>query len=183
MNTARNQLHRETEGKLRAALLFFMEQEKEPTVGQLCEKAGINRSTFYRHYMDVAELMEKTEEEIQQGLFGHIYGIADEDGLRMSEKLMETIVTYMGENRHFYKTFLRSHSGPLAGARWQKFWDSMLVPRFRYHGVRNEAHMRYFFEYTKAGFTRVLVCWLDQGCPESPKELAEVLYKMLPAVE
>ena len=69
MNTANNQLHQETERRLRQELLGFLELEQEPTVGQLCKAAQINRSTFYRHYRDIPDLMEKTEKEIQKGLF------------------------------------------------------------------------------------------------------------------
>ena len=59
MNTANNQLHQETERRLRQELLCFLEREKEPTVSELCEAAQINRSTFYRHYRDIPDLMEK----------------------------------------------------------------------------------------------------------------------------
>ena len=69
MNTANNQLHQETERRLRQELLCFLEREQEPTVSELCEAAQINRSTFYRHYRDIPDLMEKTEKEIQKGLF------------------------------------------------------------------------------------------------------------------
>ena len=69
MNTANNQLHQETERRLRQELLGFLAREQEPTVSELCEAARINRSTFYRHYRDIPDLMEKTEKEIQKGLF------------------------------------------------------------------------------------------------------------------
>ena len=34
------------------------------TVRELCERTGINRSTFYNHYRDVYDLLEKIEEEM-----------------------------------------------------------------------------------------------------------------------
>ena len=74
MNTSGNQLHMETERKLREALLFYMEQEKAPTVGQLCQRAQINRSTFYRHYTDVYDLMNRVEQEFQHGLYRSLDG-------------------------------------------------------------------------------------------------------------
>ncbi len=43
-------------------------QRGKKSISQLCEEAGINRSTFYRHYRDVYDLMDRTEREIQQGL-------------------------------------------------------------------------------------------------------------------
>ena len=34
------------------------------SVKELCEKAGINRGTFYSHYEDIYDLLEKIENEI-----------------------------------------------------------------------------------------------------------------------
>ena len=64
MNTANNSLRQDTDRRIRQVLLASLEQGKEPTVGEICAGAGINRSTFYRHYLDVYDLMEKTETEI-----------------------------------------------------------------------------------------------------------------------
>ena len=68
MNVVNNQLKQETDRRLQEALLSCMEEERTPSVGKLCAMAGINRSTFYRHYLDVYDLMEKTERHIQTEL-------------------------------------------------------------------------------------------------------------------
>lgn len=182
MNTANNQLHKETEKRLRKALLFYMNEEKEPTVGQLCAHAGINRSTFYRHYVDVFDLMEKTEKEIQQGLFESLRG--DESFLARiasSPEALLPLITYIGENRHFYRMYMRKYGGVPLADQFTRFWERRIVPYFRTRGIENEAHMRYYFEYVKAGFMMVIGCWLDGGCQEPPEELAEILYKMMPS--
>ena len=49
MNIANNQLRQDTDRRLRKALLSCMEEERTPSVGELCAMTGINRSTFYRH--------------------------------------------------------------------------------------------------------------------------------------
>jgi hypothetical protein len=41
--------------------------------------------------------------------------------------------------------------------------------------------MRYYFSYAKSGFETVLHMWLEGGCIESPREIAEIIHKMLPA--
>ena len=38
-------------------------------VGKLCEKAGINRSTFYRHYADIYALLDSIVDECFEELF------------------------------------------------------------------------------------------------------------------
>ena len=38
------------------------------SVTELCERAGINRATFYAHYADPSDLLRSIEEEIMSGL-------------------------------------------------------------------------------------------------------------------
>ena len=51
------------------------------TVRELCERTGINRSTFYNHYRDVYDLLEKIEEEMLAELAEQLKKIAGESGL------------------------------------------------------------------------------------------------------
>ena len=44
--------------------------EKAVTITALCEKAGVNRTTFYKHYRGTWEIVEKLEEELIQGING-----------------------------------------------------------------------------------------------------------------
>ena len=111
MNTSGNQLHMETERKLREALLFFMEQEKAPTVGQLCQRAQINRSTFYRHYTDVYDLMNRVEQEFQHGLYRSLDGdSAFLARLGSKPEELEPLIAYIGQNPHFYRVYLQKYA-------------------------------------------------------------------------
>ena len=38
------------------------------TVREICEEAGINRSSFYSHYQDVFDMMERVEATMAKGL-------------------------------------------------------------------------------------------------------------------
>ena len=182
MNTANNQLHQETERRLRQELLGFLAREQEPTVSELCEAARINRSTFYRHYRDIPDLIEKTEKEIQKGLFRTVGRQGDFLArLESSSDALESLITYIGQNRHFYRIYLRKHGDAALEDGYQLFWEKKIQPLFLARGVESEARMRYFFAYAKSGYVTVLRMWLESGCRESPRELAGILHKMLPA--
>ena len=182
MNTANNQLHQETERRLRQELFCFLEREQEPTVGQLCEAAQINRSTFYRHYRDIPDLMEKAEKEIQKGLFRTVGSQSDFlKRLESSSDALEPLISYIGQNRHFYRAYLKKNGDAALEDGYQLFWKKKIQPLFLAHRVENEARMRYYFAYAKSGFVTVLRMWLEGGCIESPRELAGIIHKMLPA--
>lgn len=180
MNTANNQRHQETERRLLKELLRFLEQEQEPTVGQLCQAAGINRSTFYRHYLDIYDLMEKTELEIQRGLIRSLSGQGGFfERLTASPESLEPLIRYIGENRHFYKAYLQNPMSIPMREGFELVWENKIKPVFLCRGVQSEAHMRYYFSYVQAGFTTVMRRWLEGGCAESPEEMAAILYRML----
>ena len=182
MNTAQNQRHMETERKLREALLFYMDQDKEPTVDQLCRHAGINRSTFYRHYADVYALMERMEEEFQHGLFQSVHG--DDpflSRLASDRDALVPLIEYIGKNPHFYRLYLNGNMDiPLSG-QFRRYWQDQIEPLFRSFGVEQETNMRYYYAYFKSGLQTVLRLWLENGCMESPEEVSRIISRMLPA--
>ena len=182
MNTFNNHRHQETEERIREALLYFMEREQQPTVSELCEYAQINRTTFYRHYTDVMDLMEKTERKTQKGLVQTLCGeetILTKEGF--SFRSLEALIAYIGDNRHFYRVYLRNRAGIPMEESFRRVWDEQIVPLFYSYGVESESHMRYYFEYAKAGFMMVLQLWLENNCSVSPREITEILYKMFPS--
>lgn len=181
MNTSGNQLHMETERKLREALLFYMEQEKAPTVGQLCQRAQINRSTFYRHYTDVYDLMNRVEQEFQHGLYRSLDGdSAFLARLGSKPEELEPLIAYIGQNPHFYRIYLQKYATNEDNKGFQRYWQNQVLPLFQSHGVQNEAHIRYYYEYVKTGIVSVLRLWLENGCRETPAELARILCRLLP---
>ena len=52
MNKKNNHRFRETEIRMQTAMLEIMKttEFKKITVKKICEKAGVNRSTFYAHF-------------------------------------------------------------------------------------------------------------------------------------
>ena len=61
---------RKTKQKLSAALVGLLQEKdfEEITPAKLCERAGINRSTFYRNYKSLTQLKEEMEGKILAGV-------------------------------------------------------------------------------------------------------------------
>lgn len=180
MNQHNNKLHQDTEKRIQDALLQLLE-EKGPeniSVQALCESAKINRSTFYRHYTDVYDLMEKVERKIQQGIVEVWTEHNPSPALFDREKLIR-FVSYIGKNRKFYRAYLRIHPTNEREKKMQTVFDSYLRPIFLSFGVKSTSHMNYYYRFFHAGFQAVLSDWLEKSNPESPEELADILLNML----
>src|SRR5690625_621309 len=93
-------------------LLLKKKQLSSITVKELCEKADINRSTFYDHFKDVFRLMDYIEEEIIVDLTTYLgqYNFAEgtEESLQMTEKLLE----YIASKYDTCQTLLNENNDP-----------------------------------------------------------------------
>ena len=92
---------RKTRTQLRQGLAELLKEKslKEITVKELVEKVDINRSTFYLHYADIYDMMEKIENEltgdIEDLIHTHPVSPFNED----SFPFIEDIFSILAENR------------------------------------------------------------------------------------
>lgn len=70
MNKKNNHRFRETEIRMQTAMLEIMKNTefKKITVKKICEKAGVNRSTFYAHFIDIYDMLDKMQIELRKEL-------------------------------------------------------------------------------------------------------------------
>ena len=83
MNVKNNRLNRETDEKIIRTVYAMMTQQHRPigkiTVREICEEAGVHRSTFYAHYQDVYDLVEKVEQNMSRQLTERFFRKLDEN--------------------------------------------------------------------------------------------------------
>ena len=98
-----NQRIRLTKRMLKEALIRLLEQKplEKITVHELCAKAEINRTTFYKYYGSQFDLMDEMQEDLISEL---------ETSMREKERPVSllNILTYIDTHRAFCTTLLRS---------------------------------------------------------------------------
>lgn len=101
-----------TRQMIRTALLNLLREKplQHITVRELCEKASINRGTFYAHYDDIYDLME----QIEQSMFDEFKAILrplleDQDPYDLVETITR-IFSYIREHADLCLVTLGPHS-------------------------------------------------------------------------
>ena len=105
-----NQRVKLTKRLLREALISLMEEKQiqQISVRELCEKAEINRSTFYKHYGAPENILQ----EIQQELITSIIDLAEDDGRPVGMRLyLERICEFLWSGRKLHRVLLSSQTG------------------------------------------------------------------------
>ncbi len=183
MNTKNNQRYQETE-KLIQNTLLSLAQEKDihkVTVRAICEKAHINRSSFYLHYLDIHDLIDKMGREMMKEIgemMRHSDSVID---FFLDPDSMAQMIGFVKEHRAFFEIYL-THYTATANENFSLLWESAAKPYLLDHyGTIDEDEVWYYFSYFKAGFISVLSQWIHRGCPEPPEKLTKIILRNLPA--
>lgn len=163
-------------------LLQEMDIEKL-SVNRLAERATINRVTFYLHYKDISDMLDKMADEVIEDV-SNVLGepeanlsSSDEENIKMLERFLE----HIAENAKFYKTILVSRGLPHFKERLLSFFTEWLVLRIdsrgsdsfvRQAGIEKEI----FLWYDAAAVMGTVEAWLRNDMPYTPAYLARQFY-------
>lgn len=159
---------RKTRAVLKSALLSLMTEKsvKHITVKELCDKADINRGTFYLHYKDVFDMLEQIEDEMFQS-FHEYLNIPENEMLSLSKDKLKDIFTFVQENSEFCKVML-SDKGEIGFTRKLiKFLHDKFTAFFE-----NTSVAELYFSFMIYGFLGLIENWLSTGMNETPDEMA-----------
>ncbi|OQB88063.1 MAG: DNA-binding transcriptional repressor AcrR [Chloroflexi bacterium ADurb.Bin120] len=155
------------------------------TVRDIVLLANINRGTFYLHYKDKFDLLEKTETEILNEIYQIFIKTSsigfDDD--HVTDQLQELIISLL--------VYVKDHA-ELMHAILGLQGDYSLVKRFRVmldqnlklgvlSGFKEENFLvpkEYLIAYIIQAHLGVLQSWLGSGCQEPPAEIARILFQL-----
>lgn len=170
MNTSNNKRYKQNSKKIEEAFLSLIKNKdyQNITITELCKKANVNRSTFYAHYDDINDLIIKIESK-----FAHSMSEIFNHGMRQEHQAFVEMFEFIKENRDFYREFLNISNTSLA----EKTTQSKILANIKDTINVNELEIFYRGHFFGAGLKAICKLWLERGCKESPKQMAELLLK------
>ena len=105
------------------------------TVGDIAERAMINRATFYRHYQDKYDLVVKIFEEAANHLVEHMKPLRkDSDPGEKEENLLEIwnqFFEHVAEHARLYRAMLGKNGSPWFAARMRDHTIKLMLEKER----------------------------------------------------
>ncbi len=166
MNVKNNRRRKTSQEKIEKAFVELLEQNRlsEITVSQVVKKAGLNRSTFYANYFDIFDLADTIRVKLEKSV-AKLFAPDLESGPCAKDYLK--LFSHIKENQIFYKTYFKlGYDGE------HKINLCEVVGAERLFEGRQ---LEYRIEFFKAGFNAMIKKWLEDGCPESPEDMGEIL--------
>lgn len=162
---------RATRNSLDEAFLVLLQEKplSQITIKELCTQAGIDRSTFYRHYSSVADLMEAEE----QNLLTELENRLENHHVTMEETLLMVLEAIKNESDRYAVLF--SEHGDTT------FPSRVLSVAYKHsQGNLDELYpqlsptkQRWLFDYVAYGLSAIWKDWIESGMKEPAAEVAQ----------
>ncbi|MCP4357930.1 MAG: TetR/AcrR family transcriptional regulator [Chloroflexi bacterium] len=155
------------------------------SVKDITTRANINRGTFYLHYKDKFELLDKTMDDAINGfesVFLQSKSLRFADFVNTDEPISFTqeIFEYIKENEALMRVMFSMGGSGAFQTKFRKMMENNLQSGF-FGGLRVENFLvphEYLVSYTLHANFGVIQSWLNIGCQESPKEMAKILSRI-----
>lgn len=173
MNTKNNQRFQDNDEKIQQSFIELLNTKdiNQITVRTICENVNINRSTFYTHYKDVYDLLDKLQVTMNQRIVAQFEGTELEETFFMTDKFFIPFLEYISNNQSFYRACLYKRTSFPINEGFEPLWEKIVKPNCLKRGVTSKEEMMYYFVYFQAGITMVLKRWVDSGCKETPQQI------------
>lgn len=170
------------------ALLSLL--EKKPfeyiTISEICEEAGVNRSTFYLHYENLSDLLRETVSYVIDG-FSSYFSVdtqsiatqflnCDLQELNfINEKYLYPYLLYIRENKRLFQAILSRPVTFETNVIFQRMFDNIFDPILSsFHYPREDR--RYVMMFYLNGLTAIVKEWTEDGCERSIDEIAAIIH-------
>ncbi|MDD7390564.1 MAG: TetR/AcrR family transcriptional regulator [Lachnospiraceae bacterium] len=170
-----NQRIRITKSMLKNALLDLLENQPigKITVYSLCEKAEINRTTFYKYYGSPYELLD----EIETDYFSELEHRLTESSAEDSDGLASALRFLEGERKNWRVLINTVHDEEFA----QRLFNLPVIRRLLDHNIGDipvESQRDYIRLFICHGGYAIIRQWLNKNNGETPEEIAALILSL-----
>jgi len=149
------------------------------TVKELCQKAGVNRTTFYLHYESMNDLLEETIDRINERFRAYLHEVAQGDPsteILTSEKYLRPYLGFIKENSRAYRVIhLKDHLFK-SQKTFESFYETIFSPALSHFGVR-EDEKKYVFAFYTQGTVAIIGKWLEENCQEDIDRIIDLIMR------
>ena len=176
MNTKNNQRTRLSKILIKNALMDLLSEKGSVTkisVRELCERADLNRSTFYAHYSEPKELLEEVEAELLDATREHLQKIGAENDIGAHRYLLSFLM-YIKENDKPFRTLLIDAGDPEFRSKFMQQSIIQFVENLNISFPKDQE--QYIYSYILNGSTGVIIQWMRSDYSIDENALVDLLF-------
>jgi len=178
--------------KMDKALIKLL--DKKPfdyiTVKEICQEAGVNRSTFYLHYENTVELLEEAIEytndeflsyfkDADESFISNMNSKSDDELLLITPSYLKPYLKYIKENKALHSSGVLKSAYMKPNEKFKKMAKHIFYPIMERLKVE-ENKRDYILAYYTHGVIAIVEQWLKNDCKESIDEICDIIINCVP---
>ncbi len=178
MNVKNNQRTRISKILFKNALMDLLNEKgtvNKVSVRELCEKAQLNRSTFYAHYNEPKDLLIELENEILDATQKHLKKIGEENDVG-AHKYLLSFLEYIKENDKQFRTLLID--SPDTNFRNKFMQQSIIQFVENLEIVLDKEYEQYIYSYILNGSTGIILQWIRSSYSTGAEDMCKLLFEI-----
>lgn len=168
---SRERMINHTKLLLKQSLLELLDKKplSKITIKELCDKVDINRTTYYRYYLDPYDQLERIEEEI----FNDMTLFIDTDNINNNLLRLKSILEYIDDRKEEFRILLTK-----GDTNFQNKLLSFIGKRLFEDKNINDINLEIKYIYTAVGSFGVVSEWLKGNLKLSTDELSKKIIEL-----
>ena len=173
--------------KMDEALITLLEKKafEYITIKEICDTAGVNRSTFYLHYENTSDLLKETTRYILDKHFA--YYSADTKGITerfancelkdlvfITSEYLHSYLTFIKDNQRIFKVSIKHFNSLSMDDVYGRMSEHVFNPILeRFHVPEKER--AYVMKFYLTGVFAIVMDWLDKNCSDDMETVVKVI--------
>ena len=173
--------------KMDEALITLLEKKdfEYITIKEICDTAGVNRSTFYLHYENTSDLLKETTRYIidkhlayyeidQKRISLQFETCKREELLFITDEYLVPYLTFIKDNQRLFKVSIKQFNSLSMNDVYSKMFDHIFGPILERFHV-SEKERAYVMKFYLTGVFAIVMEWLDKNCSDDMKTIIKVI--------
>lgn len=181
-----------TAAKMNEAFLTLLEKKDFAyiTVKEICECAGVNRSTFYLHYETLDDLLTESVQNINAhfldymqrdagGFIAKLRTCPVSELYLVTPEYLKPYLGYIQEHKRLFRTVLENAAALRLDESYRGMFRHVLTPILERFGIP-EAEHRYLMTFYINGLMAIITAWLEEDCADAIDHVIAVIQRCIP---
>ena len=155
------------------------------TIKEICDTAGVNRSTFYLHYENTSDLLRETTRYIMDKHLAYyeidkrrislqFENCKREELLFITDKYLEPYLTFIKDNQRLFKVSIKQFNSLNMNEVYGRMFEHIFNPILEcFHVPENERS--YMMKFYLTGVYAIVMEWLEKNCSDDMETVIKVI--------
>lgn len=163
----------------RTALVELMQEKSfsKITVKEICDRADLNRTTFYKHYNDQEDILDEIESDLIERSIAYMKNVSREEG---TVAMIEAYLHYVKENAVLFRVMFSGLGNDNRIFSYTSNVLQHLQSNLPDYGTPVQEH--YILSFIMNGSFRIILTWIDSDFDIPERELARLIYTLCDSI-